>query len=147
MRVPTISDDRQVTRPLIDPGVPSGVATARGPIGRVPVFASVSRLAAMLGITRRALRYYEQVGLLDPVRSPTLERHYSPEQVDRARHIVRLRRLDLPLGEIKASMTTHGVSRLSLELEAVVLESEARLELQLDEIRRLRADMEVHDHQ
>ncbi|MNI44609.1 HTH-type transcriptional activator TipA [compost metagenome] len=57
-------------------------------------------MAKTLGTTVRALRYYESVGLLRPVRSAR-DRRYDATQCEKARLIVGLRRLGVPLGEIR----------------------------------------------
>lgn len=63
---------------------------------------SSGTFAARTRLSRKALRLYDELGLLRPavVDPRTGYRSYAPEQVDRARLIGLLRRLDLPLGQI-----------------------------------------------
>ncbi len=62
---------------------------------------SIQKLAALSGVTTRTLRYYDQIGLLKPLRiSSSGYRIYGPEQVDRLQHILFFRELGLPLEEI-----------------------------------------------
>lgn len=58
--------------------------------------------AARTRLSRKALRLYDELGLLRPesVDPHTGYRSYAPGQVERARLIGLLRRLDLPLGQI-----------------------------------------------
>lgn len=42
----------------------------------------IGELAARSGVTERSLRYYEQQGLLAPLRSPAGQRLYTPADVD-----------------------------------------------------------------
>lgn len=67
--------------------------SARYPIGE---------LARLSGLTPKALRHYDQLGLLTPVAfSAQGYRLYSQEQLGRARRISRLRELDLPLETVR----------------------------------------------
>jgi DNA-binding transcriptional MerR regulator len=63
---------------------------------------SSGAFAARTRLSRKALRLYDEQGLLRPaaVDPRTGYRSYAPEQVRRARLIGLLRRLDLPLGQI-----------------------------------------------
>ncbi len=63
---------------------------------------SSGAFAARTRLSRKALRLYDELGLLRPVAvdPQTGYRSYAPEQVERARLIGLLRRLDLPLAQI-----------------------------------------------
>lgn len=63
---------------------------------------STGEFAAVTRLSRKALRLYQELGLLEPaaVDPRTGYRSYGPEQVRTARLIGRLRLLDLPLAEI-----------------------------------------------
>jgi DNA-binding transcriptional MerR regulator len=63
---------------------------------------STGEFAARTRLSRKALRLYQEHGLLEPVAVDprTGYRAYAPEQVHRARLIARLRLLDLPLADI-----------------------------------------------
>lgn len=65
---------------------------------------STGQFAAASRLSRKALRLYQEIGLLEPagVDPRTGYREYAPEQVRRARLIGRLRLLELPLAEIRA---------------------------------------------
>jgi DNA-binding transcriptional MerR regulator len=65
---------------------------------------AIGRFARLSGLTVKALRHYDALGLLPPasVDPVTRRRSYAPEQLDRARRIRRLRALELPLAEIRA---------------------------------------------
>lgn len=72
------------------------------PDGRFTSGATIAELSALTGATARALRHYEDEGLLSPHRSRGGTRSFPPEQRRRAQIIVRLRDLDMPLSEIRA---------------------------------------------
>jgi DNA-binding transcriptional MerR regulator len=63
---------------------------------------TIAKLAALSGLTTRALRHYDRLGLLCPQRMPSNGyRLYGPEEVDRLQQILIFRELGLPLDEIK----------------------------------------------
>ncbi|MFF1507121.1 MerR family transcriptional regulator [Streptomyces sp. NPDC058326] len=67
-------------------------------------FARATRLSA------KALRRYDELGLLPPARVDpfTGYRYYAEEQVERARLIAWLRRIDMPLAEVGRVCALHG---------------------------------------
>jgi DNA-binding transcriptional MerR regulator len=68
-----------------------------------PRLLAIGQAARLAGITPKALRHYDRIGLLRPaaVDGTTGYRRYDPEQVALARLIRRLRALELPLDEIR----------------------------------------------
>lgn len=62
---------------------------------------TISALSKATGASQRALRFYEAIGLLQPLRSGGRKRLYSPAQCALAQEIALLRRLDLPVEEIR----------------------------------------------
>ncbi|MEN3534145.1 MerR family transcriptional regulator [Microbispora sp. ZYX-F-249] len=50
----------------------------------------IGELAAQAGVSVRSLRYYEEQGLLTSTRSPSGQRHYTEDEVERVRFIQRL---------------------------------------------------------
>jgi DNA-binding transcriptional MerR regulator len=67
---------------------------------------SIGRFSRLTGVGVKALRHYDEVGLLVPaaVDDETGYRFYAPDQVDRAEAIRLLRRLDMPLDEIRSTL-------------------------------------------
>jgi DNA-binding transcriptional MerR regulator len=61
---------------------------------------SPSDAAKRLGVSTKALRLYEERGLMKPTRTTAGWRAYGPEQMTRATQIVELRALGLALFEI-----------------------------------------------
>lgn len=62
---------------------------------------AITRLANMIDATPRALRHYEDLGLLKPVRTRSGRRLYPHHQCETARVIVLLRRFDIPVEDIR----------------------------------------------
>ena len=106
-------------------------------------FLSPSEAAERLGISAKALRHYEQRGLIKPTRTGAGWRAYAPEEMARAAQIVALRKLGVSLGQVKGIL---GGDARSLEL--ALASHQANLEDQVrrivggvEEVRRLRADL------
>lgn len=63
-------------------------------------FLNASEAASRLGVSAKALRLYEQRGLLAPLRSTAGWRAYGPAEMSRAREIVALRALGFSLAQV-----------------------------------------------
>lgn len=63
-------------------------------------FLSPSEAARRLGVSSKALRLYEQRGLIAPIRSEAGWRAYGPVEMERAGEIVALRRLGLSVSQV-----------------------------------------------
>lgn len=106
-------------------------------------YLSPSEAASRLGVSPKALRLYEQRGLLAPARTAAGWRAYSPAQMDRAEEIVGLRTLGLSLGQVARVLDGDGES-----LEPALAAHEATLEgrrrqiaSMIAQVRRLRAEL------
>jgi DNA-binding transcriptional MerR regulator len=110
---------------------------------------SPSQAAARLGITIKALRYYEDQGLIEPDRASKGWRLYSVETMQRAREIVSLRKLGLSIEQIKRviggelSDVTVGLEAQEKRLVAQIQEATAMLK----RLRALQADARSGDTQ
>ena len=67
---------------------------------------SIGDLCREFGVTRRALRFYEEKGLVSPDRQE-LQRIYSCNDRARLQLIVRSRRVGLSIADIRQILTTH----------------------------------------
>jgi DNA-binding transcriptional MerR regulator len=107
---------------------------------------SVGVLARMAGLTAKAVRHYDRVGLLRPaVIDQSGYRWYSVSQVESARQIARLRRLDLPLDEVARYLTDPGTLAGALETHRRRLEARlARTQRQLHDLAHLRTEGMEH---
>jgi DNA-binding transcriptional MerR regulator len=118
---------------------------------------SIGDLARASGLTVRAVRHYQDVGLLAPARvdPATRRRAYGPEQLRRARDIAQLRRLGLPLDRIREYLAAasaqeqlrlledhraglearlRSTGQLVLELDALIGPRHERLNLGFDQV-------------
>ncbi len=106
-------------------------------------FLNASEAARRLCISPKALRLYEQRGLIAPVRSDAGWRAYGPKDMERASEIVALRALGFSLAQV-ARVLTGDASGLEPALAAHQSTLEARLREAveaLDRLRSLRSDL------
>jgi DNA-binding transcriptional MerR regulator len=102
-----------------------------------------SEAARQLGISAKALRLYEERGLIAPPRSSAGWRAYGPDEMARAGEIVALRALGLSLGEV-ARVLGGDAALLEHILAAheTALQNRARLlGATVEKVRRLRAGL------
>ena len=87
---------------------------------------TIGSLARLSGLTVKALRHYDRVGLLRPVSvdRETGYRRYAPDQLERARKIRRLRELDVPLADIRAVLDGGTELREVLAKQGASVEAE-----------------------
>ena len=78
----------------------------------------IGRFSRLTGVGVKALRHYDEVGLLVPaaVDDETGYRFYSLDQVDRAEAIRLLRRLDMPLEEVRSTLAAEDPAALRAAL-------------------------------
>lgn len=101
----------------------------------------INEVEALVGITKKNVRFYEQQGLLSPRRnSENGYRDYDGEDIRRLRQIKLLRKLGLPIGEIRQMLAgTHTLGdsmrrhMVSLEREKLNLEQSMALCRELQE--------------
>ena len=88
---------------------------------------SIGQMGRLSGLTVKALRYYDRVGLLRPavVDETTAFRYYSHDQVATAHLVGSLRALDVPLDDIRRSLESSGQPAV---LDEVLRSHRSRLE-------------------
>ncbi|WP_047864557.1 MerR family transcriptional regulator [Rubrobacter aplysinae] len=99
----------------------------------------IGEAARLLGITPKAIRHYEKLGMIEaPERSGSGYRLYAADSLLRLNRIKKLQRLGLSLGRIKA-LPGEGDSGLGLEdvLETLLGE----VEEQIEQLQRRRVDL------
>jgi DNA-binding transcriptional MerR regulator len=94
----------------------------------------IGGLARLSGLTIKALRHYDEIGLLEPARVDASSgyRYYALEQLREADAISRLRALDVPLDECKAILGESDVDAV----RALLAAHRSRLERRDAELRR-----------
>lgn len=102
-----------------------------------------SEAARRLGVSAKALRLYEQRGLIVPLRTAAGWRAYGPDEMARAAEVVALRVLGLSLAEV-ARVMSGDAHRLEAALAAhqATLENQVRrLVGTVEKVRDLRTDL------
>ncbi|GIH79596.1 MerR family transcriptional regulator [Planobispora longispora] len=107
-----------------------------------PELITVGRLARRVGLTAKALRHYDRIGLLVPavVEPGSGYRYYGPQQVAHARLIRLLRSVDVPLEQVRACL---AASDDEAAIRRVLARHRRRLQARLD---RTRGDLHRIDH-
>ncbi|RRS01791.1 MerR family transcriptional regulator [Glycomyces terrestris] len=88
----------------------------------------IGELAEATGATVRALRYYEEQGLLHAERSPSGQRVYSPDAVEQVRWVRMLLANGLPSRAIAKLRRCRSADEVTPEQRAVIREEHARIE-------------------
>lgn len=101
---------------------------------------TITELASLAGTTARALRYYEEFGLLTPHRGGRQERVYSSASVGKALQVVRMRRLGIPLADIAGIVRDGGASGLRRIIEERLADVESQREQLAALLERLHSD-------
>jgi DNA-binding transcriptional MerR regulator len=106
-------------------------------------FLSPSEAARRLGVSVKALRLYEQRGLIAPARTAAGWRAYGPDEMSRVAEIAALRELGLSLSQVARVLGGDSESlEPALAAHQAVLEGRVRqLVDAVDKVRRLRADI------
>jgi DNA-binding transcriptional MerR regulator len=106
-------------------------------------FLNPSEAAKRLGVSAKALRLYEQRGLITPIRTAAGWRAYGPEEMARATEIAALRALGLSLGQVARVLggDAQGLEP-ALAAHQATLEGRVRqLADAVEKVRRLRYDL------
>lgn len=100
---------------------------------------TIRTLAQMAGVSTRTLRYYDEIGLLKPVRvSSSGYRVYGRDEVDRLQQILFYRELDFSLESIAAVLDDPGFDRdrALREHREMLLGRRKRLDLLIESVDR-----------
>ncbi len=106
-------------------------------------FVNPSEAARRLGVSAKALRLYEQRGLVAPVRSAAGWRAYGPDEMARASEIAALRALGLSLAEVARVLggDSKGLEPALAAHQATLEDRVRQLADAVEKVRSLRADL------
>ena len=111
----------------------------------IPVrFLNPAEAASRLGVSAKALRIYEQRGLVTPTRNAAGWRSYGPDEMQRGGEIVALRALGLSLAQVAGVLEGEPVAlEPALAAHQAALEGRARqLAGTIERVRGLRANLD-----
>jgi DNA-binding transcriptional MerR regulator len=105
-------------------------------------------LARATGCTPRAIRFYEEQGLLRPAQvSGGGHRRYTAGDLERLRLIADLRELGLPLSDIRTALELSSGAKTGVELAArfreMLVDHIAQAEQRLTRLRRVKRELEA----
>ncbi len=95
---------------------------------------AITELAQQLGVTARAIRFYEDKGLISPARAGS-SRVYSKRELARMQLILRGKRLGFSLRDIKQFLDLYDIDPTHLEQHRQLL---ARVRHRIDELEKTR---------
>lgn len=106
-------------------------------------FLNPSAAAKKLGVSTKALRVYEQRGLITPIRSAAGWRAYGPDEMGRAAEITALRSLGFSLAQIARVLDkdSKGLEQALATHQAALEGQVHRISVTLERIRSLRDDL------
>lgn len=106
-------------------------------------FLSASEAAGQLGVSTKALRLYEQHGLVTPARSAAGWRAYGPDQMARANEIVALRQLGLSLAQVARVLggDPQGLEPALAAHQATLEDRIRQIACAIERVRELRGDL------
>jgi MerR family transcriptional regulator, copper efflux regulator len=103
----------------------------------------IGELAKQAGISTKAIRYYEQVGILTPpARTPSGYRSYDPSALGRLGFVRAAQAVGLTLGEIRQIIAFRDNGQAPCAHVTDLLQRHAAdLELRIRELQRLRGEL------
>jgi DNA-binding transcriptional MerR regulator len=109
-------------------------------------YRSAGEVAELLGVTIRTVRYYEEQGLVRPVRTDKGTRYYSDFVVQRLEVCVRLAAAGVPIADLRRLARLRSESATGAEwgseLVVALADLRSRLRRRLADVRGLLADLE-----
>ena len=100
-------------------------------------------LADEAGLSTKAIRYYEDVGVLpEPARTPAGYREYPPETIDRLRFIRAAQAIGLTLGEIREIVAYRDRGEIPCaHVVDLIKRRAAQIDAQITELEAMRTDL------
>lgn len=106
---------------------------------------TIREVCEAFGLTPRTLRYYEELGLLTPVRTETNQRRYDKKELAKLKLIARGKRFNFTLSEIKEMILLFDVDRTGrAQLERTIEYGQEKMEeidSMIEELKTIRREL------
>ena len=103
---------------------------------------NIGQAADRSGLPSKTIRYYEEIGLVSPMRRTNGYRDYSDEDLHRLRFLQRARRLGFSIEDCRALLSLYDDrSRASADVKALASARIAEIDARIDELATLRASL------
>ena len=100
---------------------------------------NIGKAAAMSGLPAKTIRYYEDIGLIQPTRSENGYRDYCEQDIHRLRFLQRARGLGFSVEECRQLLSLYADrNRASSQVKAVATQHLGRIEEKIAELEGLR---------
>ena len=100
---------------------------------------NVQQAAASSGLPAKTVRYYDDIGLVSPVRGENSYRRYSESDVHKLRFLQRARGLGFSLEDCRQLLSLYeDQDRASADVKALALKHIAEIDGKLEELKSLR---------
>ncbi|TYO88863.1 Cu(I)-responsive transcriptional regulator [Oceanicella actignis] len=101
---------------------------------------NISQVARQCGLPPKTIRYYEEIGLIRPSRTPSGYRSFSEADARRLAFLARARRLGFGIDECRALLDLYEDQRRSAaEVRRIAAAHLAEIDRRIDELRQMRA--------
>lgn len=105
---------------------------------------NISQAANASGLPAKTIRYYEEIGLIHPLRLPNGYRDYAADDVERLRFLRRARSLGFSIDECRMLMTLQAdKSRRSAEVRAIAEHHVADIDKRISDLHKIRHTLEL----
>lgn len=105
----------------------------------------IGELASQMGLNPKTIRYYEELGILNPVRGGNGYRFFPVEDAAQLRFVLRAKKFGLTLTEIKGLLDYARSNRcgtVKSSLRKLVRERIAEIDARMQELADLRKDLQ-----
>ena len=103
---------------------------------------NISTTASMTGLPAKTIRYYEEIGLVVPDRSPNGYRRYDADHVHRLAFIQRARGLGFGIDECRGLLSLYDDKhRASADVKRIAEEKIEEIDRKLSELNAMRATL------
>ena len=104
---------------------------------------NIGKVAKLSNLTIKAVRYYDNVGLVKPIQNiSTGYRDYTEEEVAKLKFIGKARKFDFSINECKELLSLYeDKNRTSKEVKKITLEKISQIDIKLKDLNDLRKEL------